>query len=469
MGLINETNAQYYTGEQRFDYSNGSITDITSLDVTLDTKLISEGQLPNYDIYVNQTQSSIGNGGSFVLYTGGSSVNDFNQITLDTPITTGVSVTLDSGGGGYTDGVYTDVTVTGGSGSGMKVSCKVTGGVVVTTPVITDYGNGEYLTGEQLQITGLPNTTPAVFTLTQFYPFVTIKVALKTLSLWDNYGSYAYMKLNDIVNNFMVAYVGQGKLIQNISRSDVIFHAKRGLQEFSYDILRSVKSVELTIPPSLSLIIPQDYVNYIQLSWIDSSGIKHPIYENHLTSNPHDPLLQDNAGQPMQDTYGDNIETDSITDERWRTANVDKIYGPLTNQEFDANVYNLTWWETAYGQRYGQKNQYAQFNGWFTINEREGKFSFSSDLRDSLVIIDYISDGLAYDLDTKIPKMAEQALYMHILHAVLSTRANVPEYVVRRYKIDRRAAVRNAKIRLQNIKLKTFIQQMRGKSKWIKH
>ena len=65
--------------------------------------------------------------------------------------------------------------------------------------------------------------------------------------------------------------------------------------------------------------------------------------------------------------------------------------------------------------------------------------------------------------------MAEQALYMHILHAVLSTRANVPEYVVRRYKIDRRAAVRNAKIRLQNIKLKTFIQQMRGKSKWIKH
>ena len=91
-------------------------------------------------------------------------------------------------------------------------------------------------------------------------------------------------------------------------------------------------------------------------------------------------------------------------------------------------------------QRYGQKNQYANFNGWFTINEREGKFSFSSDLRDSLVIIDYISDGLAYDLDTKIPKMAEQALYMHILHAVLSTRANVPEYVVRRYKIDRRAA-----------------------------
>jgi len=465
MGLIDETNAQYYTGEERFNYTSiSNSSNITELTVGLDTKLISEGQLPNYDIYVNNTQTSIGNGGSFVLYTGGSSVDDFNQITIDTPIDIGVGYTLTTGGTGYGP-TLTNLPVTGGAGSGMLVDITEAGGVVQSVTIV-NAGTG-YFDTDVLTIDSGNND--ATFTLSQYFPFTTIKVVLKTLSLWDNYGSYAYLKLEDIINNFMVAYVGQGKLIQNISRSDVIFHAKRGLQEFTYDILRSVKSVELTIPPSLSLIIPQDYVNYIQLSWVDSSGIKHPIFENHLTSNPHDPLLQDGSGQPIQDEYENNIETDSITDERWRTANVDKIYGPLTNQEFDANVYNLTWWETAYGQRYGQKNQYANFNGWFTINEREGKFSFSSDLRDSLIIIDYISDGLAYDLDTKIPKMAEQALYMHILHAVLSTRANVPEYIVRRYKIDRRAAVRNAKIRLQNIKLKTFIQQMRGKSKWIKH
>ena len=38
-----------------------------------------------------------------------------------------------------------------------------------------------------------------------------------------------------------------------------------------------------------------------------------------------------------------------------------------------------------------------------------------------------------------------------------------------RYKKDRYAALRNAKIRLSNIKLGEFIQVMRGKSKWIKH
>mgnify|MGYP000977309081 CR=1 FL=1 len=46
----------------------------------------------------------------------------------------------------------------------------------------------------------------------------------------ENYGSYSYITLNDIVNNFMVAYVGQDKLIPSVKRTDVIFHAKRSLQ-----------------------------------------------------------------------------------------------------------------------------------------------------------------------------------------------------------------------------------------------
>ena len=105
-----------------------------------------------------------------------------------------------------------------------------------------------------------------------------IKVVLNKGSLWDNYRSYAYVTLTDIVNNFMVAYVGLDKLIPRCKRSDIIFHAKRGLQEFSYDTLKSINSQELTIPPNLSLPFPQDYVNYVQLSYVDPSGVKHIIY-----------------------------------------------------------------------------------------------------------------------------------------------------------------------------------------------
>ena len=111
----------------------------------------------------------------------------------------------------------------------------------------------------------------------------------------------------------------------------------------------------------------------------------------------------------------------------------------------------------------------SQSNGWFTIDDRRGMFSFSSDLVGKVITLEYISDGLAYDADTKIPKMIEEAMYMHIVYSILSSKMNVPEYVVQRFKKDRRAQLRNAKIRLSNLKLDTLIQTMRGKSKWLKH
>jgi hypothetical protein len=51
----------------------------------------------------------------------------------------------------------------------------------------------------------------------------------------------------------------------------------------------------------------------------------------------------------------------------------------------------------------------------------------------------------------------------------MSTRANVQEYIVRRFQKDKFASVRKAKLRLSNIKLEEISQILRGKSKQIKH
>ena len=287
----------------------------------------------------------------------------------------------------------------------------------------------------------------------------------------ENYGSYAYIKLNDIINNFEVAYIGEDKLIPNVKRTDVIFHAKRGLQEFSYDTLKSIKAQELTVPPSLSLAIPQDYVNYVKMSWVDNQGVKHIIYPTRLTSSPTGTPVQDNQGAPIQSNFDDNIDGSSLTDERWKTQNNGIIVNNL-NFIYNGNGgygYGYGYGSTIYGQRYGLDPQYANFNGSFTINEREGKFSFSSDLVGSLIILEYISDGLAYELDTKVPKLAEEAMYAYILHAIISLRSRQPEYLVQRLKRESSAKLRNAKIRLSNIKIEEITQIMRGKSKWIKH
>ena len=307
-----------------------------------------------------------------------------------------------------------------------------------------------------------------VVTLTTVIPLTTeIRIRAIDQARWNNYGGYEYISLNEIITNFMMIYVGSDKVISNARRSDVIFHAKRGLQEFSYDTLKSVKSQELTIPPSLTLPIPQDYVNYVQLSWIDASGVKHIIYPTTLTSNPT-PITQGNDGIPTQSSTGENIESpQSITTDRWQSLNQNNLTGQLDVDSL--SVYDFDWWKLAYGRRYGLNPEISQKNGWFTIDSRKGSFSFSSDLRDKVIIIDYISDGLAYEEDTKVPKMAEEAMYAHIVYAITSSKTNISEYIVQRYKRDRSAKLRNAKIRLSNIKLEAFTQVMRGKSKWIKH
>ena len=303
-----------------------------------------------------------------------------------------------------------------------------------------------------------------------------IVVSLVVTAKRDNYGGYQYTSLNDIINNFIVAYVGAGKLIPSVKRTDVIFHAKRGMQEFSYDTLKSVKSQELTISPSLTAVIPQDYVNYVRLSWIDDLGVKRIIYPNtNLTINPSQAPEQDSTGEIVQDGLGENIETDPPqTVERWREADTKKITGlyfeDSVNEGYSVDDMYLDnyYWGGFYGQRYGEDPVLTQNNGWFGIDDKRGVFTFSSNLKGRLIVIEYISDGLAYDLDTRVPKMIEDAMYAHISHAIIASRINQPEYIVNRLKRERSAKLRNAKIRLSNIKIGELTQLMRGKSKWIK-
>jgi len=336
----------------------------------------------------------------------------------------------------------------------------------------TEYTNAYTVTNNIITITA----TPAQFTV--------IVIQLKVLTggnygnndafgnvVENNYGGYQYISIPELVTNFMVGYVGAGKIIANVKRTDIIFHVKRALQEFSYDTLRSIKSQEATIPPNLSIPIPQDYVNYVKMSWVDNMGVKHIIYPTTLTSNPESLLPQDWQGIPIQDNFDEDLDSTSITESRWANANDNLIVGNIDNNAINSGLVPNAeggFLESFLGQRYGLDPETSQTNGWFTINNREGKMSFSSNLRNKLIILEYISDGLAYDQDMKVPKMAEDAIYSYINHAVLSTKANTPEYLVNRYKREKSAKLRNAKIRLSNIKLDEIVQVMRNKSKWIK-
>ena len=437
----------------------------------------------------------------------------------------------------------------------------------------------------------------------------------------NDLGGYQFTSLVDIINQFLVVYVGEDKIIPHASRVDVAFHAQRALAELSFDTLKSCKAQEITVPASLQMALPQDYVNYTKISWVDSSGIKHLLHPTSKTSNPSSKPLQNSTGEFKLQAIG-NVDDDSdlvgvITlDGEYKDILVGmEVSGPyiaglyvikvtnsggvttITVGTISGNIYtpvapidtfnaatltftrtdqslvlpqkssyivgNLDWNLTDYkvnvntaadmdgleigmeihhedfpigtiledisvidlsmkvsrlptvaaasnsaeitfvspdkidtnawgsyksgtpsenqggyqddrywpieGSRFGLDPQHAQSNGSFYIDCVSGKIHFSSNITGKTVILDYISDSLGTDAEMQVHKFAEEAMYKWISHAILSGKANVPEYQVNRLKKERFAAIRTAKLRLSNLKLEELTQVLRGKSKQIKH
>ena len=100
------------------------------------------------------------------------------------------------------------------------------------------------------------------------------------------FGNYQFTSLDNIIRQFLVVYTGEEKIISKASTTDVRFYAQRSLAELSFDTLKSIKSQEIELPPSLTMILPHDYVNYTRVLSVDNAGIKHPLYPTSDTQNP---------------------------------------------------------------------------------------------------------------------------------------------------------------------------------------
>ena len=303
------------------------------------------------------------------------------------------------------------------------------------------------------------------------FPYNFIFIQLTEIATGNNYGSYSYLTLNDIISNFQLAYTGGGQILTQISRSQILFHARRAMQELSYDVLKAYKSQELTVPTNLTVPIPRDYVNYTNVAWADQLGILHTIYPLWgLSGNPTElPIIDGATGVPTQSFYDNNLEAaQSIIEDRWKDANDREVVGDYDPYD-DSGVYNYQWWKQAYGGRYGLDPETTQRNGWFSINQRTGMFTFSASLVGQVIQLSYISDGLSVDLNSIVPKLAEEAFYAQILYRAAMTRNDVDGGTKAFLKRDSYVKTRNAKLRLSELKLDEIVQVFRGQSKWIKH
>jgi hypothetical protein len=423
-----------------------------------------------------------------------------------------------------------------------------------------------------------------------------------------NYGNYQFVNLDTIINNFMYIYVGENKIISKINRTDVQFHAMRAVQELSYDVLKSFKTQEIEVPNTLTMTLPQDYVNYSKITRIGTDGIERRVYPTRHTSNPFaitqgtdgsytldiarrkvvitipangasdindgefisliwkasgptrlhiifdkdtditDGIAASNvlsiktgislSGSETQQQIVDDLiakinalgyhtATDlgggalqveypaglsGFSTSYVNTASGEGIYPAGATGAAESNTTNMAIAVTStgtssaetlleqtpsntsslfedqttsnfnlydinfssdieishQGRRYGLEPENAQMNGSFFIDNLRGKIHFGSSLAGETIILHYVSDGLGTDSEMVVHKFCEEACYKWIMYGVLSGRSNIPEYLVQRFKKERFAETRKAKIRLSNIKIEEFTQVLRGMGKQIK-
>lgn len=277
-------------------------------------------------------------------------------------------------------------------------------------------------------------------------------------------GGYQYTNIKDIVNNFMLTVVGDRNHIKYIEKDIVVFHAKRGLQELNYDVLKEIKGVEIDLSDSLTLILPEDYMKYVRVSWIDAAGMFHPMIANTDTLIA-DAYLQDNQYNILFDGAGNVLKANENSYDQ-------TIVGQNSYSYYRPNEYGLGYdnqYESSNG-RFGMQTDKANANGWFTVDKRSGVMKFSSNVGTKTIVMEYISDGLEFaDIaDIKVNKFAEDALMKYVEARIIEKIDKIPEYVVKRKVKDAHIAGLKAKTRLSGLNYEELLQVLRGRDKRIK-
>ena len=287
-----------------------------------------------------------------------------------------------------------------------------------------------------------------------------------------NWGSYQYVSLKDVVNNFQLMYAGDDKLVSNATRYNMLFHAKRGIQEINYDALKNIKILELAVTNDLKFVLPHDYVNYVRIS-LYKDGVLFPLIENFQT-NFSSAYLQDQNAEILFDLSGNALSPENSTLDLQRIKGTKpSLYlnngHPYHNKQgycCDGEWY----FGFSVGGQYGLNTSLANQNPNFRIDKVGGVINFSSEMGGQLVVLEYVSDGMENGDDDQIVinKLAEDYLYAYIRWAILENKFGVQEYIINRARKEKTAKLRNAKIRLSNLHPGRLLMPLRARAKWIK-
>lgn len=287
-----------------------------------------------------------------------------------------------------------------------------------------------------------------------------------------NWGSYQYISLQDVVNNFLLMYSGNHSLVNNEERYKILFHAKRAIQELNYDAFKEVKVLELTVTDNLRYVLPSDFVNWVRISLYQDGWLR-PLSENIQTLSAK-AYLQDNNGRIIFDEEGNAVSPEYSEIDFDRLTRIKKSIYLNQASRYDGqegwNYDGMWYFDYSIGAAYGLNTETANANPTFNIDRKAGVINFDSPMSGRQCILEYISDGMEGGDNSKITvnKLFEKYIYAYIQYEILNSKLGVQEYIVSRARKEKTALLRNAKIRISNIHPGRLLMNLRGLDKQIK-
>jgi len=270
-----------------------------------------------------------------------------------------------------------------------------------------------------------------------------------------NAGSYQFLSVADIINSYMLIYVGDDQIVDNVPRYKVRFHAKQAIKQLNRDAFRSFKVKETRIGSDLKMIMPSDYVNYVRICR-EHNGVLYPLTENRdlITA---DAYLKDNAGELLFDGDGEVLLGTSELDKN-RLSNTNEL-----NDGDQCYYYNV-------GAKFWLDPSKANGNPGYSIDRSAGVINFDSTMRDELLVLEYISDGMEGGDDSKIVvnKMFEQYMYAYISWAILNSKRGIARNAKDDARKLKRAELANARIAISDLHPSRLLMTLRGQNKWTK-
>lgn len=288
----------------------------------------------------------------------------------------------------------------------------------------------------------------------------------------QNWGSYQYVSLYDIVNNFMLMYTGNHSLVNNEERYKVLFFAKRAIQDLNYDAFKEIKVLELSVCDQLRYVLPSDFVNWVRVS-LYKDGVLFPLTENIqvLSSKAY---LQDHNCEILFDQDGNILEPEFSNIDYERIKGTKKSIYLNEGHQFHGHegccVDGYWYFTHSFGGNFGLNTETANRNPTFRIDKKAGVINFEGHVTEGTIILEYVSDGMENGDDSlvSVNKLFESYIYSAIKFEILNSKLGVQEYIVARARKEKQALLRNAKIRISNIHPGRLLMSMRGMDKVIK-